>query len=345
MEEYQSKILHVVSQCIPPGSRVALFDFPNYANVGDSAIWLGTIALLKSELKCRIVHVDDWGVLGRGFPTLTDSTIVAINGGGNFGDLWLESQTLRERLVIQYPNNRIVQFPQSIFYRDRSNFERTHQIFRNHNDIHIMVRDQESLIQAQQVHDGYSGLCPDMALYLGKLNRGTNPQVPILGLLRNDQERAASDIPVTELRIRVTDWAEETETRTMRFMRNHPGLHVRTSSFYKMLKYRLFNRMAMSRLSRGCRILSLGKVVITDRLHGHILSTLLGIPHVTLDNSYGKISSFRKTWNTGEESCHHMKTMEEAINKASKLLDDNKHQSMMPKKKWLFSGSPKGLNL
>jgi pyruvyl transferase EpsO len=40
-------------------------------------------------------------------------------------------------------------------------------------------------------------------------------------------------------------------------------------------------------------------VVITDRLHGHILCTLLGIPHVVLDNSYGKIQGFLESF-TGE---------------------------------------------
>jgi hypothetical protein len=39
-------------------------------------------------------------------------------------------------------------------------------------------------------------------------------------------------------------------------------------------------------------LLGSGRVVITDRLHGHILCTLLEIPHVVLDNSYGKISRF-----------------------------------------------------
>jgi pyruvyl transferase EpsO len=51
-----------------------------------------------------------------------------------------------------------------------------------------------------------------------------------------------------------------------------------------------------ARVWRGCENLSRGRVVITDRLHGHILCLLLGIPHVVLDNSYGKISAFIETW-------------------------------------------------
>ena len=42
-----------------------------------------------------------------------------------------------------------------------------------------------------------------------------------------------------------------------------------------------------------------GRVVITDRLHAHILSLLLGIPNVILDNSYGKLHDFYHTWTSG----------------------------------------------
>ncbi|RZM06107.1 MAG: exopolysaccharide biosynthesis protein, partial [Sphingomonas sp.] len=32
---------------VAPGSRYALVDFPDHANVGDSAIWLGELAMLR----------------------------------------------------------------------------------------------------------------------------------------------------------------------------------------------------------------------------------------------------------------------------------------------------------
>jgi pyruvyl transferase EpsO len=42
-------------------------------------------------------------------------------------------------------------------------------------------------------------------------------------------------------------------------------------------------------------------VVITDRLHAHILSLLLGIPNIILDNSYGKVRDFHETWTSGSD--------------------------------------------
>ena len=47
---------------------------------------------------------------------------------------------------------------------------------------------------------------------------------------------------------------------------------------------------------RGCRLLSRGHQVITDRLHAHILCLLMGIPHVVVDNNYGKLGSFLEAW-------------------------------------------------
>jgi len=57
-----------------------------------------------------------------------------------------------------------------------------------------------------------------------------------------------------------------------------------------------YQPLARQRLDYGCRVLNSARTVITDRLHGHILCMLLGIPHLLLDNSNGKIKNFHETW-------------------------------------------------
>jgi pyruvyl transferase EpsO len=85
----------------------------------------------------------------------------------------------------------------------------------------------------------------------------------------------------------------------------------------------LFNQLADRRVRRGCLLLSQGEVVITDRLHAHILCCLMEIPHVVMDNSYGKISNFRKTWGTGNNGlCIEAREFPEAITKAQMLLKE-----------------------
>ena len=41
---------------------------------------------------------------------------------------------------------------------------------------------------------------------------------------------------------------------------------------------------------------------MTDRLHGHIMATLLGKPHVVIDNFYGKIANFIHAWPTDDKT-------------------------------------------
>lgn len=309
---------------LPAGSRVALFDFPNYSNVGDSAIWLGNLKLLE-ELSVRVVYVDDPNVPISKLPHLGSDIIILLSGGGNFGDLWPRHQTFRESIVRAYPHHRIVQLPQSIHFEHQSNIEKSRQIFKGHKDFHLFVRDQQSYDIGTQLHDGPTVLCPDLALCLGQLSRIHPPSCDILGLLRTDKERVIDDHALfnNSAGLSMADWVDEPSSITARVV----NLHERVTRKYPQLmawsspiRGRLYRRLAKIRLMRGCELLSRGKVVITDRLHGHILCTMMGIPHVVLDNSYGKVTGFQRAWQTGEGICLSAKTLSEAVDKAGVMV-------------------------
>ena len=72
----------------------------------------------------------------------------------------------------------------------------------------------------------------------------------------------------------------------------------------RLLYWPVYDMTARARLIRGLRILSAGKVVVTDRLHAHILCLLMNIPHVLLDNSYGKVNNFVDTWTKDSPLVH-----------------------------------------
>lgn len=64
-----------------------------------------------------------------------------------------------------------------------------------------------------------------------------------------------------------------------------------------------YDAISMVYLSRAVTLLSLGRLVITDRLHAHILCLLLGIPHILLNSVMGKNWSFYETWTRGSPLC------------------------------------------
>ena len=325
-DHYTNLIHGVLGPLIPEGVPVALFDFPNHSNVGDSAIWLGEIQYLQVVLGVKIITVDDLALLKRPLPKLPVSAIILLHGGGNFGDLYPRHQALRERVIKHYQYHRIIQLPQSIHFQDQTQKILCQQVLNGHGDFHLLVRDHDSLAQAEQLHDGFNYLCPDMALCLGSLPRNVPVTQAIIGLLRTDKEKVI-DENVTEQAMDnflSVDWIGEPYSQVKRFTGYVDRLHAKYPNGLNLLSYLkrpLYHRLAKERLTRGCKLLSSGKVIITDRLHAHILCCLLGIPHVVLDNSYRKIGNFRDVWETGGDMCLSASSLDIALVKAEELLN------------------------
>jgi pyruvyl transferase EpsO len=159
-------IHRALEQVLDKNRSYVLFGFPNHANVGDSAIWMGTIQALEFYFKKAPSSTYEIIPHTVPLPELSSETQIILRGGGSLGDLWESTQLFRERIVANYPHNRIVQLPQSIFFTDDQKKERCRKVFSAHVDFHLMTRDQESYNQACELHYGQSYLVPDFALAL-----------------------------------------------------------------------------------------------------------------------------------------------------------------------------------
>ncbi|MEQ8264459.1 polysaccharide pyruvyl transferase family protein [Pseudohaliea sp.] len=326
MQPYEAVIGDCLSSLVPVGKPVALFDFPTYTNVGDSAIWLGTIDYLsRHRTTSRILWVGDGSVHDHALPSLPEDCTILINGGGNFGDIWPSHQVMRERLLLAYPHNRIIQLPQSVFFGCQATAEDSRLIFSQHRDFHLLLRDEESFAICKSLYECNVVMCPDMALHLSQLPRSKEPDYDVFALLRTDKERTVgfSAPEGFDWSFAKADWVEQqagpfqlTYGIFGEFFSRYPS----TARFFTAFRRRLFTSLARERLLVGFGLLSRGRVVVTDRLHGHILCTLMGIPHVVLDNNYGKINRFRKLWNTGTDICHAVPSLSDAYERVDLLL-------------------------
>jgi len=292
---------------VPPGAPVALIGFPNHSNPGDAAIWVGELAWLRRHGH-RIDYACDWlsydpGQLARAAPGAT----LLLHGGGNLGDVWPAHQALRERLIAAFPGHRIVQLPQTLAFSDPANLERARRVFDAHPDLHLLLRDHRSLEQARAAFACESRLCPDAAFALGPLDRLGEPTADVVWLARTDAEATGAPA-AAPAGVRRVDWLSEktgdpgwtgAEARLRLVSRGGGRVLKRTGAALAPAApalWRLYDRQATSRLQYGRRLLSGGRAVVTDRLHGHILCVLMDIPHVALDNSYGKNRSFHEAW-------------------------------------------------
>lgn len=250
--------------------------------------------------------------------------MVLIAGGGNFGDLWPAHQAHREWLVGQYPQHRIIQLPQSIYFADSVGQERSGKILAAHPDFHLVVRDRPSLAIAQRLLGERAYLCPDMALHLKPYLRPVVPQHDILALLRTDQEaRSKAALGAPPANLRGVDWLAEPRTwaaRIDRQLARAQRQYPRRLPSFQGLHRLLFNPLARQRWHRGSALWASARVVITERLHAPVLCTLMNIPHVVLDNSYQKIANFRQAWGTGTGLCEQAESLAVALEKAAILL-------------------------
>jgi exopolysaccharide biosynthesis predicted pyruvyltransferase EpsI len=234
--------------------------------------------------------------------------LLLLHGGGNLGDLWQPHQVFRAQVLADFGDRPIVQLPQTIHFENDENVEITKRSFSGHPQFTLLVRDQKSLLFAQQRLDSAAVLCPDSAYALGKMTRSGPPAIPILWLGRTDHE-AAEQADDAELRtdgIERADWVGRRSAGPRDSLARAGGelLALAAARFSSLPATVLdglwgeWERLAWRRVRVGQQILSRGEVVITDRLHAHILCSLLDLPHVVLDNSYGKLSSYAQSWDT-----------------------------------------------
>lgn len=308
----QREINEVLTPLVPR-KKCALIDFPHHPNVGDSAIWVGEQIFL-SKLGVKPAYVctaknRDWNAMERAIGP--DGTIL-IHGGGNFGDVWPKHQQLREETLERFPDHPVLQLPQTVHFSDSNEADRTAAKIRKHGKFTLAVRDRKSLAFARERFKCNVVLCPDMAFCIGPIGAAASYDPRILLLLRSDKEKkdhSAADAIVQSPDLLCTDWLTESYTETR--------LRAGGTLFADMLRGKsaptrrgsYYNALASERLRRGLRQLASFRYIVSDRLHVHILSTLLGRHHALLDNNYGKLSSFTAAWNTnwdGMQLCHEL---------------------------------------
>ncbi len=94
-----------------------LLDFPNHHNIGDHLIWQGELDFLK-RLPYKCTYTSSFSFFDA--KRIKENDIILLHGGGNFGDLYRPLQIFRLDVIDKFPNNRVIFFPQTVFYADDS---------------------------------------------------------------------------------------------------------------------------------------------------------------------------------------------------------------------------------
>jgi pyruvyl transferase EpsO len=324
-------LFEALRERLQQGDRVVLCGFEEHDNVGDSAVYLATLVLLKS-LGVAIDASVTWRQGSRMLPSLLHrQTRVVFVGGGHFGDLYPALHNCRLDAVTAAAGHLVIQLPVSAWFRDSSTADQTADVISTHGDVVLFARDRQSVDRMAEAELS-PVLVPDSIVMLTAGPAAPDQQsAPILWLARTDTESVG--IPTRgEPRVEICDWVPATEAQAAvarRFPARLPDAALRRLGIDSHRAMRLRGHHArgahhsFSRLRSESALdqIARHRIVITDRLHAHLIACLARRPNVILDNLDGKVGAYFETWSKELGLTRTASGPPEAIDLALALLD------------------------
>lgn len=279
----------VLSQLRTPSEagRFILMATPEHGNLGDHAIATAEHDFLADAFPekevCEITGDCYRALKAKIVPLVRHEDVLFITGGGFLGSLWMNEEELVRDIIVSFPGNRIVVFPQTVFFEENEEgalqLQISSEIFGRHGGILVAVRDKASAATAAKIL-GINGsnrvlYVPDMATYLEKSKDGADgdtSRTGILACLRMDKEKVRNESVLSIIEeiarnrrcsVKVTDTVVSRPVGTNERSRCLEG---------KLVEFRE------------------AELVVTDRLHGMLFAAITATPCIALDNLSGKVS-------------------------------------------------------
>ncbi|MDH3024090.1 polysaccharide pyruvyl transferase family protein [Gordonia alkanivorans] len=313
IDHIQQRTREVLHKVIGPGSGVALLDFPNHANAGDVLIYRGQLAYL-SDLGCDVQYLCAYNTYDQAvMEEKVPNGPILLQGGGSFGDRYRVYQEFRERVIAENPHRKIIQMPQTFEFSDPDFLARTRENYTRHPDLTILIRHQHDLDRiAELFPENRVEFCPDAAFGAGRLREAAEPDHDLVIMKRVDTESLQDpkdlkpDLVGDAL---VTDWRLEWFGSGLRWWpRSFLIVLLSTQARFRPRiadwSRRSFDRQSEIVMDQAIRVVSRGRVVVTDRLHGAIFGLLLGKPVVLVDNANRKVSAAHRDYFSEADTVH-----------------------------------------
>ncbi|GAB6200817.1 polysaccharide pyruvyl transferase family protein [Lactiplantibacillus plantarum] len=295
--------------------NIILFGIPNYSNLGDQAIVIAEQKFIKDKFPnanlIMIPETDTAVCLWKIKSAVTNNDLIIYQGGGNLGSLYPSIERRRRFLIRKMKKQKIVIFPQSIFFEDNlvGNYERrlSSKTYNDNPNLVLAVRERYSLNMAAKFFSTTKCiLVPDIVFYLvGMLDskKVKKPFRRILLVLRDDDEGCLT----SQFKAKLISSLEK------RFEL------VRTTDTMDHERSVINRDNRMDLLDEKWSEFTWADVVVTDRLHGTLFSILTRRPCLVFANNNHKIESTISTWLKNSET---VKLVNEySIEKVENIID------------------------
>lgn len=276
---------------LPSAPRSFIFLGADYGNIGDLAITAAQQRFLAQTLpEHRVVTVPISAtreVIRSIRQQVAPSDLITTIGGGNMGSTYPDIEELRQLVIQSFPDNRVICFPQTLDWADTTDSglasERIKRVYSKHPNLYLFARESVTFDILQTLFAEHRtvkvGLVPDIVLSATAEELGARSCAGPAGALlclRDDNERSLDDNAQAKLKHAVISAGFEVEITD-----THAG------------GSRLAPELCAELLADKLSQFRAAELVVTDRLHGMILSVLAGTPCLVLPNSNHKI---KQTW-------------------------------------------------
>lgn len=296
MDQLRQRILDVAA-LIPAHKPVVYLDYPVHTNIGDLLIEKGAERFLSSLGYDVVERRSAYDFCQLSMKRVNHDMTIVLHGGGNFGDLYDAHQLFRERVIERFPDNRIVMLPQTLYFESEERLKACAALFSRHNNLHVCLRDEQSLATFQGYFSNPAYLLPDMAHFLWgdfPLPHTTVHDERTLFFARTDKEMSA----FPDQGRGATDWSDlirpQDEFLHRLLRKLHAKHHMIAGRWSLYPAWRMFLRDRL--IDRAEQFIADYDAVVTNRLHMAIFCLLTGRKATMADNSYGKLSSYYSTW-------------------------------------------------
>lgn len=291
------KLHHAEIASLLQGRRFHYIDIPVHDNIGDLLIMLGTVrffqdhGLSPATVSNTYYFKHAW---------VRPGDVLVFHGGGNFGDIYGSIHALREQLIAAFPGNRVVLMPQTVFFSSPEARAASAAVLSRHPDLHLFVRDTVSERYAREFTDKVY-LVPDMAHHLYPIRYSGGAAQGNVRIQRVDPEKPKTPESLRQLPMRTTtDWVDVIgeERKLMTLFAKLEWRFDRYGWDRALTRLALWFWVPVSRrfMGKAVRLFADHETIVTDRLHGHILSCLMDKKNIVIDNSYGKNSTYMNQW-------------------------------------------------
>jgi exopolysaccharide biosynthesis predicted pyruvyltransferase EpsI/glycosyltransferase involved in cell wall biosynthesis len=294
--------------------RLMLIGTPIHGNLGDHAIAIAENELFKKyvpELQLIEIVMPGYRKYTKEIKRyINRKDIIIISGGGWLGTLWKHNEDVVRDIVGNFPDNKVVIMPQTIYFEDteegRKEREISREIYSSHKNLVFCLRDKKSyefVLKNKLVQNPDNCLyLPDMSLFLKQIKHNVKRK-GILLCFRTDREKKMS----ARDRMRIKEWLWGR------------GYEIIFTSNICIGGIPLERRG--KELDKKLEEYSSARLVITDRLHSMIFAAVTGTPCIAFDNLTGKVKGVYE-WIKHLEYIKLSLSVDEAITDIGILLKD-----------------------